>query len=58
MYENGKQISKDYFSTSTYRATADEVTVGTKEETPDTADTSKTDTNENNNSDDGTVFGN
>ncbi len=58
VYENGKQISKDYFSTSTYRATADEVTVGTKEETPDTADTSKTDTNENNNSDDGTVFGN
>ena len=58
VYENGKQISKDYFSTSTYRATADEVTVGTKEETPDTADISKTNTNENNNSDDGTVFGN
>ena len=28
--ENGKQISKDWFSSSTYRATADEVTVGTK----------------------------
>ncbi len=28
--ENGKQISKEWFSSSTYRATADEVTVGTK----------------------------
>lgn len=28
--ENGKQVSKDWFSSSTYRATADEVTIGTK----------------------------
>ncbi len=55
VYENGKQVSRDYFSTSTYRATADEVTIGTKEET---SDTNQTDTQENNNSDGGTVFGN
>ena len=28
--EGGKQTSKEWFSSSTYRATADEVTVGTK----------------------------
>ena len=28
--ENGKQVSKEWFSSSTYRATADEVTIGTK----------------------------
>lgn len=30
VYQNGKQISNDWFSSSTYRATADEVTIGTK----------------------------
>lgn len=30
VYENGKQVSKEWFSSSSYRATADEVTVGTK----------------------------
>ena len=38
--ENGKQVSREWFSDSTYRAVADEVTVGTKPreatETPDT----------------------
>lgn len=48
--EGGKQISKEWFSTSTYRATADEVTVGTKKavvEAPKTetpAETPKTET--------------
>lgn len=34
--ENGKEVSKEWFSSSTYRATPDEVTIGTKkaEETP------------------------
>ncbi|WP_352400388.1 VanW family protein [Anaerotignum sp.] len=30
VFQNGKQISKDWFSSSSYRAVADEVTVGTK----------------------------
>ena len=30
VYENGKQVSRKLFNTSTYRATADEVTIGTK----------------------------
>ena len=30
VYSNGKQVSKDWFSSSSYRAVADEVTVGTK----------------------------
>lgn len=30
VYEGGKQISNEYFSSSSYRATADEVKVGTK----------------------------
>lgn len=30
VYENGKLVSNEYFSSSTYKATADEVTVGTK----------------------------
>ncbi len=42
VYENGKQASKDWFSSSSYRATADEVTVGTKktekQEVPANAD--------------------
>lgn len=46
VYENGKQVSREWFSSSSYRATADQVTVGTKkaeekkEET--TADTAST----------------
>lgn len=43
VYENGKQISKEWFSSSSYRSTADEVTVGTKkpeEKTEETAQTS------------------
>lgn len=42
VYENGKQISKEWFSSSSYRSTADEVTVGTKkaEEKAETAQTS------------------
>lgn len=30
VYENGKQVSREWFSSSSYRATADQVTVGTK----------------------------
>ncbi|WP_313526214.1 VanW family protein [Anaerotignum sp.] len=30
VFQNGKQVSKDWFSSSSYRAVADEVTVGTK----------------------------
>lgn len=53
--ENGKQTSKEWFSSSTYRATADEVTVGTKKaeaapqpETPKTEETTNTSTTEEN----------
>lgn len=44
VYENGKQISREWFSSSSYRATADEVTVGTKkvEETTETMTTETT----------------
>lgn len=40
VYQNGKQVSNEWFSSSTYRSTADQVTIGTKkieqsaEETP------------------------
>jgi len=50
--ENGKQISKEWFSSSTYRATADEVTVGTKKAevaptpAPETTPTETPETNE------------
>jgi len=50
--ENGKQISKEWFSSSTYRATADEVTVGTKKAevaptpAPETIPTETPETNE------------
>ncbi len=30
VFENGKQVSRERFSSSSYRAAADEVTVGTK----------------------------
>ena len=30
VYENGQEVSRKLFNTSTYRATADEVKVGTK----------------------------
>lgn len=42
--ENGKQISKEWFSTSTYRATADEVTVGTKKAVAPQPEQPKTET--------------
>ena len=44
VYENGKQTSKDWFSSSSYRAAADEVTVGTKkpEQTANTEETEQT----------------
>lgn len=39
VYENGKQASKDWFSSSSYRAAADYVTVGTKK--PEKAETAE-----------------
>ena len=38
VYENGKQISRERFNRSTYKAVADEVTIGTgpAEETEET----------------------
>lgn len=46
VYENGKQISNEWFSSSSYRAAADEVTIGTKkkEETSASATTTPTTT--------------
>lgn len=38
VFENGKQVSKDWFSSSSYRAVADEVTVGTKKAEPEATD--------------------
>ena len=35
VYEDGKLVSREWFSSSTYSATADEVTVGTKEREPE-----------------------
>lgn len=44
VYENGKQLSSDWFSSSSYRSTADEVTVGTKKaDTTQAAETTPTD---------------
>lgn len=34
VFENGKQVSRDWFSSSSYRSTADEVRVGTKASQP------------------------
>lgn len=39
VYEGGKQISNEWFSSSSYRAAADEVTVGTKKKEETTATT-------------------
>ena len=36
VYENGKEVSREFFSSSVYRATPDEVTVGTGENTEET----------------------
>ena len=58
VYENGKQVSKDYFSSSTYRATADEVTVGTKEETTATENTQSNNTQQETAQGDGPLFSN
>ena len=46
VYENGKQVSNEWFSSSSYRAAADEVTIGTKkaEETPASTKTTPTTT--------------
>ena len=55
--ENGKEVSKEWFSSSTYRATPDEVTIGTKKaeetpppeqnETPETPETQTTPSSDN-----------
>ncbi len=43
VYENGVQVSRELFNNSTYRATADEVTVGTKKaEVPASTTTTET----------------
>lgn len=59
MYENGQQISREYFSSSTYRATPDEVTIGTKEEETEQANNTQTNTTQQETAQgDGTLFGN
>ena len=59
VYENGKQISREYFSSSTYRATPDEVTIGTKEEETEQANNTQTNTTQQETAQgDGTLFGN
>ncbi len=59
VYENGNQISREYFSSSTYRATPDEVTVGTKEITEETLPTAQTNENQQETAQgDGTLFSN
>lgn len=42
VYEGGKQISNEWFSSSSYRAAADEVTVGTKKPEPTAPETAGT----------------
>ena len=44
VYQNGKQISNEWFSSSSYRATPDEVTIGTKKPETPPATTPPTDT--------------
>lgn len=45
VYENGKQVNREWFSSSSYRATADQVTVGTKKaEEEKTEETKKEET--------------
>ena len=59
VYENGQQISREYFSSSTYRATPDEVTIGTKEEETEQANNTQTNTTQQETAQgDGTLFGN
>ena len=59
VYENGEQISREYFSSSTYRATPDEVTIGTKEEETEQANNTQTNTTQQETAQgDGTLFGN
>ena len=59
VYENGQQISREYFSSSTYRATPDEVTIGTKEEEKEQANNTQTNTTQQETAQgDGTLFGN
>ena len=66
VYENGVQISREFFSKSTYSATADEVTIGTKEEetaengsevSDNTGASSENNEAENSLGGDGTLFG-
>ncbi len=59
VYENGQQISREYFSSSTYRATPDEVTIGTKEEETEQTNNTQTNTTQQETAQgDGTLFGN
>ena len=44
VYENGKMVSNEWFSSSSYRAAADEVTVGTKKKEETTEPTTPTTT--------------
>ncbi len=60
VYENGKEISRELFNTSTYRATPDEVTVGSNEEAVQTLQQEQTEQDINNEeiTNENSIFGN